>query len=410
MISDKQKQILAFPYTKYDTLICEGAIRTGKTMVMAVAFFEWAMREFEGQNFIIMGKTVGSAWHNVVDPYTMTTWCKRKYKVTLSKSDGSFTLTKGSKSNRFRVFGAKDESSYMLIQGFTAAGCFVDEAAICNESAVNQALARCSVEGSRYWFNCNPSFPRHWFKTKWVDRAGEHNALHIHFRLEDNPSLSKSTVERYERQYTGVFYDRYIRGLWVQAEGIIYGNYQTALEPTYSGPVKDYELSIDYGTMNAFAAQKWVLDNEDVWHCVGEYHYSGRETGTQKTNAAYLRDLVRFTEDAPKGQDVTVYIDPSAASMIAELRNCSERSFRVIPAINDVVDGIADTATCLELGLIKVSDACRETIKEFESYVWDDKASDTPVKENDHHMDAIRYFVYSKALAKREREYQPVFG
>lgn len=410
-VSEKQKAILAFPYTDYDSLICEGAIRTGKTMFMAVAFFDWAMDNFDGCNFIVMGKSVGSAWRNVIDPYTAMTWCQRKYAVKQRRSSGSVVISRGKRSNTFYVFGAKDESSFQLIQGITAAGCLIDEAAICVESAVNQALARCSVKGARYWWNCNPSYPTHWFKKNWIDRAEENNALVLHFDLGDNPSLDAGTIARYERQYTGVFYDRYIRGLWVQAEGIIYAQYREALEKKYEGPLTGYALSIDYGTLNPFAAQKWGMDPAGVWHCTEEYHHSGRETGRQKTDEDYVRDMVAFTADAPIGELIDVIVDPSAASLIAAMRRCQEREFRVIPAMNEVVEGIANTAVCIQQGYIKVAATCKRTIEEFESYVWDEgKANDTPVKENDHHMDAIRYFVQTKRLVRGQDGYVSRLG
>lgn len=407
-VSEKQKKILAFPYSKYDALICEGAIRSGKTMFMAIAFFDWAMQNFNGQNFIVMGKTVSSAWRNVIAPYTSLTWCRRKYKVRQSRTEGTVTVRGNGHTNTFYIFGAKDESSYQLIQGITAAGCLIDEVAICVESAVNQALARCSVDGSKYWFNCNPSYPSHWFKVQWVDRAREMNALLIHFELRDNPSLSAKTIARYERQYVGVFRKRYIEGLWAQAEGLIYPMYDEAFEDTPRlNRVREYAVSIDYGTMNAFAALLWANDG-DVWHCIKEYRYSGRDEGHQKTDSDYVHDMVAFTRSLPGEPEII--IDPSATSFITALRRCDERSFRIRPANNSVEDGLRDTAVCLQSGLVKFSRECTETRKEFEGYVWDDKAlDDRPLKVNDHLMDALRYLVMTKHVYKHDGEYRSIF-
>lgn len=222
MISEKQKKILAFPYSKYDALICDGAIRSGKTTIMMVAFVDWAMREFSGQRFGICGKTVGSATENIIIPYISMTRTKKKYTAKWRRSQKILEVRWGRKINYFEVFGGRDESSYTLIQGRTLAGVRLDEVVLMLESFVNQALARCSVEGAKFWFSCNPGNPNHWFKKEWIDQREDHNALYLYFGMADNPSLSQKTLNRYLSMYTGVFYDRYIRGLWVAAEGLVY--------------------------------------------------------------------------------------------------------------------------------------------------------------------------------------------
>ena len=222
MISDKQKKILAFPYSKYDAIICDGAVRSGKTSIMMWAFVDWAMREFSGQRFGICGKTVDSASKNIVIPFVSMTLAKERYTLRWKRADKILEVRRGAVTNYFEVFGGKDESSFALIQGRTLAGVLLDEVALMPESFFNQALARCSVDGARLWFSCNPDNPHHWFYTNWIKKHKERNALYLHYQKTDNPSLSEKTLERYRTQYTGVFYDRYIRGLWVAAEGLIY--------------------------------------------------------------------------------------------------------------------------------------------------------------------------------------------
>lgn len=406
MISEKQLKILAFPYTKYDALICDGSIRSGKTSLMTVAFVDWAMDNFNGQNFIILGKTVGSATRNVVKPYRNLSRTRKRYKTTHNKSENLMTVTRGSVTNYFMIFGAKDESAYELIQGFTAAGALIDEAALCVESAVNQALGRCSVAGSKFWFNCNPESPSHWFYREWICKLEEKNALHLHFELRDNPSLSEEIIQRYERMYSGVFYKRYILGLWVMAEGLIYPNFEDAFEKTYTGNGRSV-VSIDYGIQNAFAAKLWRYDGK-IWHATKEYHHSGRDTGFQKTDNDYLEDIVDFCEGIEG--EITVIVDPSATSFIAALRKCKKRRFKVKKAKNDVLDGIKHTLVCIQDGLIKISEECEETRKEFGGYVWDDKKDDQPLKVNDHHMDETRYFVETIRPWKGKKDYESAFG
>ena len=225
MISEKQKKILAFPYSNYDALICDGAVRSGKTSIMMWAFVDWAMREFSGQRFGICGKTVDSASKNIIVPFISMSLAKQRYTLRWRRSDKILEVSRGPVKNYFEVFGGKDESSFMLIQGRTLAGVLLDEVALMPESFFNQALARCSVDGAKLWFSCNPDNPQHWFYTNWIKKRKERNALYLHFEMTDNPSLSEKTLERYKTQYTGVFYDRYVRGLWVAAEGLIYDHF-----------------------------------------------------------------------------------------------------------------------------------------------------------------------------------------
>ena len=223
-ISPKQKKILAFPYTnRYQSLICDGAVRSGKTSIMTVSFIDWAMREFDNTNFAICGKTVGSAIKNIIFPYMSLSYASDRYSIRFTRSDNKMVVRNGTTENMFYIYGGKDESSYMLIQGITLAGVLLDEVALMTRSFVEQALARCfSYDNRRYWFNCNPEHPNHWFYKEWILKAEKHRALHLHFLMDDNPAISKESLADAESSHDGVFYDRYVRGLWVNAEGAIY--------------------------------------------------------------------------------------------------------------------------------------------------------------------------------------------
>lgn len=253
MISDKQKKILAFPYTSYDALICDGAIRSGKTSIMTVAFIDWAMREFSGVRFGICGKTVDSAVKNIVMPYVAMHYARKKYILKWRRSDKVLEVGRGAVKNYFEIFGGKDESSFALIQGRTFGGVLMDEVALMPRSFVEQALARCSLEGAKLWFSCNPESPQHWFYNEWIKRHKERNTLYLHFCMEDNPSLSEKMLNRYKSIYSGVFYQRYIEGLWVVAEGLVYSLPQSAVTDDIPAD-GEYYISCDYGTMNPFSA------------------------------------------------------------------------------------------------------------------------------------------------------------
>jgi len=405
VISDKQKKILAFPYSEYDAIICDGAIRSGKTSIMTVAFIDWAMREFSGQRFGICGKSVDSATKNIILPYMALTYARKKYNLRFKRAEKVLIVSRGAVKNYFEVFGGKDESSFALIQGRTLAGVFLDEVALMPRSFVEQALARCSVEGARLWFSCNPDTPEHWFYKDWIMRVQERNSLYLHFAMRDNPSLSEKVLKRYESLYSGVFYQRYIEGKWTVAEGLVYSFGEANITdeiPEYG----EYYISCDYGTLNPFSAGLWcVLDGGRAVR-IKEYYYDGRGERSQKTDEEYYRELVKLAGDKPIR---SVVVDPSAASFIACIR--SKRQFKVMKANNDVLNGIRTTANLLKSGKILIYRECRDTIREFSLYRWDEKApEDRVIKENDHAMDDIRYFC-NTILAKKQRksDYESIF-
>ena len=424
--SKKQRMVLNWwcdtsPVKDHDGIIADGAIRSGKTVSMSLSFVFWAMSSFNGQNFAMCGKTIGSFRRNVLF------WLKlmlksRGYQVTDHRADNLVIVSRWDVENYFYIFGGKDERSQDLIQGITLAGVFFDEVALMPESFVNQATGRCSVDGSKFWFNCNPDGPYHWFKVNWIDKAtgylgkkrteeikkkaqaenrdhGLKKLLYLHFTMDDNLSLSEKIKARYRGMYTGVFYKRYIQGLWCMAAGVIYDMFdpdrhvRTIL--SFFGQSIDggRYVSCDYGTQNATVFLLWNKGIDRKWYCIREYYYSGRDKGKQKTDAEYADDLEKWLE----GTKIrAVIVDPSAASFIAELR---KRGFKVLKAKNEVLDGIRLVGTLLNQGKIVFAESCPNTIKEFGSYIWDAKAAehgeDKPVKEHDHAMDAVRYFVYT---------------
>ena len=384
-ISNKQRQIMAFPYTNYDALICDGAIRSGKTVFMMLSFVDDAMRRYNGQRFGICGKTVDSTVKNIIAPYLGLTYAKERYTIQWRRSDKLLVVSRGNRQNVFEVFGGKDESSFMLIQGRTLAGVLIDEVALQPRSFVEQALARCSVDGSKLWFNCNPDSPQHWFYKEWVCQPEKHNAIRLHFHLEDNPALSQRIIDRYKSLYSGVFYNRYILGEWCVAEGLVYDfGEDNITDDVPSGG--EYYISVDYGTLNPFSAGLWCVVGAKATR-VKEYYYSGRQKSVQRTDEEYCDEIDALS----KGYNITkVVVDPSAASFIAALR---KRGYSVIKANNDVLDGIRRTAVFLKNGNIKIHRSCVDAITEFGLYRWDDKSTtDTVVKDNDHAMDEIRYF------------------
>lgn len=394
--SRKQKQVLTWwcpssPVKDKDGIIADGAIRSGKTLCMSLSYVLWAMESFNQQNFGMAGKTIGSFRRNVLF------WLKlmlksRGYQVVDHRSDNLIVVIKGDTQNFFYIFGGKDERSQDLIQGITLAGMFFDEVALMPESFVNQATGRCSVTGSKFWFNCNPDNPRHWFKVNWIDKCAEKHIIYLHFTMDDNLSLSEQIKERYRSMYVGVFFKRYILGLWCVAEGLVYSMFDEEKHVTdeHMSGALEYIVSIDYGTVNPFSAGLWAFDGNNSQR-EAELYYNSREAGKRVDDEAYYKMLKELIGDRKVS---CIIIDPSAASFIEVIKKYGE--YTVKKADNDVLDGIRVVTTMLNKGLLKIYKDCTSCINEFGLYCWDEKKNnDTVTKENDHAMDDTRYYVYT---------------
>ncbi len=376
-------------YEKYDAIICDGAIRSGKTVCMSISFILWAFYRFNSGVFAICGKTIRSLRRNVVTPLTpiltdLGFLCKQKI------SENIIEISYDGRYNIFYLFGGKDEASSSLIQGITLSGVFFDEVALMPKSFVEQALARCSIYGSKFWFNCNPEYPGHWFYKEWIIGKKQKNAFYLHFKMSDNPSLSESVRARYERLYTGTFYQRFIEGRWVAVEGLIYP-YMTKEDAFCSVPnfeFSRYAVSCDYGIVNPTSCGLWG-EREGTWYRIDEYYYDSRKEGQTRTDEEHYQCLCNLVGDRYISY---MTVDPSAASFITLIRRYGR--FNVIPAKNNVVDGIREVSSALKQGKIKICSNCENSMREFSLYRWGEGGTkDTPVKENDHAMDDIRYFV-----------------
>lgn len=384
-------------YKDKEGIICDGSVRSGKTLTMTNGFVLWSMTNFNNQIFALCGKTIESLRRNVVTP--MQDWLRGVVIIKEYRSINALDIFYNGHKNRYYLFGGRDESSASLIQGITLAGLLLDEVALMPRSFVEQAVARCSVPNSKLWFNCNPDGPEHWFYKEWVKKPKEKHILHLHFTMEDNPSLAPEIRERYENMYSGVFYDRFIRGLWCVAEGLVYPNFTktkcvVADAPDYG----DYYISVDYGTLNPFSAGLWCLCNGTATR-IAEFYYSGRDEGTQMTDEEYYHAVCTL---AGKKDINCIVVDPSAASFIECIRRHGE--YIVRKANNNVLDGIRTVGNMLQSGTIKIHENCKDAIREFRLYRWDEqKTADAVIKENDHAMDDIRYFCYT--VLRRELQY-----
>ena len=399
--SAKQKTVLTWwmpgnPNCGKEAIVCDGAVRSGKTLAMGLSFFLWAMTCFDGKRFGICGKTIASLRRNVLSeilPRLEALGAVWKEKRT----ENLVTVTFKGHRNQFYVFGGRDESSASLIQGITFAGILLDEVALMPRSFVEQACARCSVAGSRLWFNCNPAGPGHWFYKTWILEAEKRNCLRLHFLMEDNPSLTQAIRKRYQNLYTGVFYRRFVLGQWMQAQGRVYDFFEPDMvRPVPAGPYEKWYISCDYGTVNPTSMGLWGL-KDGVWYRVKEFYFNSREAMRQMTDEEYAAALANL---AGERSITAVVADPSAASFIETLRR---KGWRVIKAENDVISGIRLTSDALKEGKIVICEGCSDCLREMDAYVWDlsSEAKDRVKKENDHAMDDMRYFV-ATVLKRKE--------
>ena len=386
--SPKQLKVMTWWQSdEWEAIICDGAIRSGKTFVMGLSFILWAMRCFDGKQFGLCGKTIGSLRRNLLSDLIP---CLRQLGMSVQekRSENLLTVRYKGRENYFLFFGGRDESSASLIQGSTLAGILMDETALMPRSFVEQAIARCSVPGSRLWFNCNPEGPNHWFYQEWILKAKERRVLRLHFTMEDNPALSARIRERYQRAYSGVFYQRFVLGEWIAAQGRVYDFFDPERDavdlPTE--PFSAWRISVDYGTTNPTSIGLWG-EKDGVWYRAAEYYYDSRREGYQKTDAEYADALERLAA----GRKIQrVIVDPSAASFIEALRR---RGFYVVKADNAVSDGIRVAADLLRSGQIRICRNCQDCLREISVYRWDYRnQKDVPRKEDDHSMDEMRYF------------------
>ncbi len=394
--STKQKKVLtwwcpASPVKDMDGIIADGAIRSGKTLSMSLSYVLWAMNSFNQQNFGMAGKTIGSFRRNVLF-WLKLMLASRKYTVIDKRSDNLLIVSKGNTVNYFYIFGGKDERSQDLIQGITLAGMFFDEVALMPESFVNQATGRLSVDGSKMWFNCNPDSPRHWFKVNWIDKAEEKRLVYLHFTMDDNLSLSERIKARYRGMYAGVFFKRYIEGIWCVAEGLVYSMFDEDkhVKDKHIEGAKEWVVSIDYGTVNPFAAGLWAFDGRHAQKEY-EYYYDSKETGIRRDDETHYQEICKLIGDRKL---TFIIVDPSAASFIETIKKHGD--YIAKGAENDVLDGIRVQTTFLNRGIISYHEDCEATINEYGLYSWDmESPEDAVIKKFDHALDSDRYYVYT---------------
>ena len=403
VFSPKQRRVLTWwrpgsADADKQAVICDGAVRSGKTLCTGLSFFCWAMSSFQNRSFALCGKTIVSVRRNLLSELlplleNMGFRCRQQVSRNLLQ------VRLGGRRNTFYLFGGKDEGSAALIQGITLAGALLDEVALMPRSFVEQTAARCSVPGSRLWFSCNPESPGHWFYREWIQKAEEKQALRLQFSMADNPGLSREVLERYQSMFEGTFYRRFVLGEWVAAEGLVYDFFdEDMVQDVPEGRMEEWYISCDYGTVNPTSMGLWGRRG-GVWYRVKESYYDAREVHRQRTDEEHADALAEL---AGERSIRAVVADPSAASFIEVLRR---RGWRVRRAENEVLSGIRLTARLLKTGRLVICRGCQDAIREFSLYRWEDRdgGQDRVRKEHDHAMDEIRYFAATVAAREEDR-------
>lgn len=395
MLSRKQNEYIRESNSRWNLKI--GAVRSGKSFVdVAYVILSRlrAVKDEPGLN-VILGVSKETIERNVLEPM------REIYTDAIVGTINSRNIAYIAGVPVY-CLGAEKVSQVAKIQGSSIKYCYGDEIAKWNREVFAMLQSRLDKPYSRFDGSCNPEYPGHWLKD-FIDKP-DIDAYIQHYTIFDNPYLPQEYVDNLCKEYEGtVYYGRYIQGEWTLAEGLIYPMYKDAICEPPEGRAGQYVLSIDYGTQNAFSAGLWGK-YDGIWYRLKEYYYSGRNTGTQKTDEEYAQDLDEFIKEVPIADRIRTIIDPSAASFITLLKKRGK--YHVIQADNDVADGIRETATALKKGLIKISPDCKDWAKEVQGYVWDDKAlDDRPVKVDDHAMDDTRYFVKTMKVTLPRSQY-----
>lgn len=429
--SEKQMEVLRFPYTKKKAIICDGSIRAGKSIAMLISYITSNMSIHNNMNFALCSKTVKTCERNIIKTIFGIKYLRENFKLKYNSKDSLLTITRGNKKNYFYVFGGKDESSYQLIQGITLAGVLFDEVALMPESFVNQAIGRCSVEGSKYWFNCNPEDPNHWFHIDWI-KSPKIDTLYLHFTMEDNPSLSVETKERYYKMFSGVFFQRYIMGLWVKAEGIIYKKFAENTEQfildTIPNDIIVVQVGVDFGGTNSgttFVARaitkgfRTVGIIESVRYVDKQFKRpSPYDIIIEEMTPTILESLyVEFCKMVHNkyGRAFITRADSAEQVLIRGLRTASVQNHLHTDIKNAKKNVIKDRIK-LEMRLMSegrwwIARHCKTAIKAYSECLWSDKIADERLDDGTTDvdtLDASEYAIeeYSNSLIEMGGQYE----
>lgn len=369
--------------------ILYGSVRSGKTYITLLLWAMWVATMPHDKNYLMCAKTLTSLKRNCLD-LLQSLIGEENFDYSISAKQGKLF------GRKIYLEGANDARSESKIRGMSLSGAYIDEITLIEEDFFTMLLSRLSDPGAKLFGSTNPAAPSHWLKEKYIDRKDELDLFVDKFVLDDNTFLDKKYVEQIKKEYTGVFYERFILGDFVAAEGLVYPMFDKGKHLT-DKVLQDgqFYISIDYGTINPFAAGLWCVEGKKAV-MIDEYYYESKKTHQAKTDEEHYKQIEKLAQNYPVQE---IIIDPSASSFKETIRRHDK--FDVINANNNVISGIADCMTLLDGGYVKFSPKCTGLIKEMGLYSWDkDAKEDAVIKEYDHSSDQFRYFV--STILRRE--------
>lgn len=396
-LTDKQREL--FADWKHGRLrrinILEGSVRSGKTYASLILWALWLATRPEGGKYLMAGRTLTSLKRNCLDP--------------LNELLGADNMRFSTATKRAHIFGrcvelegASNALSENKIRGVTLSGAYVDEISLLPREFFLMLLSRLSAPGAQLFGTTNPDSPGHWLKTEILDRP-DVDLYRRRFLLEDNTALPADYIMNLRREYTGVFFDRFIRGEWVAAEGAVYPMFDPDVHVCRAEPVlRSQWIGVDYGHTNPTCFLRLGVDSGGVIWVVDEYYHRAEREGA-KSPREYARDLAAFASAAPTE---LVAVDPSAEGFILQLREDSP-GLRIRRADNAVTEGVQLVGSALAAGMLKIHPRCKNLVREMSGYRWDPKGQlsgvDRPIKADDHACDALRYalMVHKKEINRR---------
>jgi len=400
MISDKQIQVFQFVNSNKKALICDGAVRSGKTSFITITFVLWAMKNFNNQNFAICGKTLESAKRNIVEPFLNLDYTKLNYKIDIKNIGKEYIISNNVNTNKFYIFGGDTERSYTKIQGLTLAGVFLDEVVLMPRSFVEQALIRCSVDGSKYFFSCNPADSNHWFYLDFIQKSKERNFKYLKFELEDNPSLTTEILDNYKKQFVGVYYQRYILGNWVNAEGLIYRIFVENQEKFYIDKnlelyYCDLSIGVDFGGTKSKHAFVCCAINKKTSkiYVLESVKY---EPSTTDNLIKDFKDFLNLVENKYKRKINYIYVDSAEQVLKASLQEHIN-----IPIRNSIKNPIKYRLQMVNIifgkNLILINkEGCQTLINALNTCIYDSETQeDTRLDNGVYDVDTLDAFEYS---------------
>lgn len=391
--------------------VAEGAVRAGKTVDNVAMFAKMLELGVQDKIHLASGSTSANAKLNIGDCNGFGLEYIFRGRCSWSKYKGNDCLKIRTSGREYIVLfvGGSKADSFKKIRGNSYGMWIATEINLHHESMIQEAFNRqIASKTRRVFWDLNPSSPANFIYKEYIDKFEEtygERYNYEHFTIRDNASITEDRIRDIESQYdkNSVWYRRDILGERCNAEGLVYPMFNKDIHVVRKGDVQtegDYYVSSDYGIQNATVFLLWQKEvGSKRWICLNEYYYSGRDNHYQKTVSEHVKGLIQMLNGI---EPRAIIVDPSASALITEIRR---KGYHVRRADNDVKEGIDDVSTMLANQLLAFCDCCVNTIGEFGIYSWDEKASergeDAPLKENDHAMDATRYFVRTKYLVRR---------